>query len=386
MKNSKRFLGAFLSLICILSLAFVHPVTAEANYTYTVNIVIGDVDNATFDESAISVADKAGNIKSDYSIDTLKRKSNTGETVDFKLAISNLSYKDKISFDATKLVKLGADSKYYVKGMRLSGSDELVNASGNTNVVIEVNADDTYVTAYGVGKIIPYKVKYLGEKDEALYEEETLYGAEGEEIVVPARHIPDYTPDVIEKKLPLAKDTVVIFKYTKLEPTVVTETVTKSETVYVKGDTVYTYEYEYVDGEPQVVTTTNPGQTVINNRRETGATRTTGNTGTNVTAQNTNAAGNGTVGEAGAADDGAANPSADGTTTIGEDDVPLAGGEKNIPETDVPKGGDDNSHKMARNIFITLIIITVIIVITYIVVQQKRKATVAHSSKKDNNK
>ena len=390
MKNSKRFLGAFLSLICILSLAFAYPVNVKANYTYTVNLVIGDVENSSFDESAITITDKSGNAKSDYNIDAVKRKSSTGESVDFKLAISNLSYKDRISFDAAKLVKLGADSKYYVKGMRISGSDENVNPNGNTNVTIEVTSDDTYVVAYGVGKIIPYKVQYLGEKDEALYEEETLYGAEGEEIVVPARHIPDYKPDVIEKKLPLVKDTVVVFKYTRLEPTVVTEVTTKTETVYVKGDTVYTYEYQYQDGEQQEVTTTTPGQTVTNNRRETGATRTTGNAVTTTTVVNgtpTEDATNGDRGEAADAGEGDTNPSGNDTTTIGEGDVPLSGGETTkIPENDVPKSGETEPEHMARNIFIICIILIVIIVVTYIVVQQKRKATVAHSSKKDNNK
>lgn len=396
MKNSKRFLGAFLSLICVLSLLLVMPITAEANYTYTANIVVGDVDDASFDKSAITVTDKAGTERSDYSIDLVKRSTASGDLVDYKLVISNLSYKDKISFDANKLVKLGADSKYYVKGMRISGSDDLINPSGNTNVDIQVTADETYVVAYGIGKIIPYKVKYLGENDQALYEEETLYGAEGEVLVVPARHIPDYTPDVVEKKVELVKDTVVIFKYTKLEPTVITENVTKNEVVYVKGDTVYKYEYQYLDSEPQVVTTTNPGQTVTNNRREAGATRTTGNAETTTTIIGGNATGNTAdaneagAGEAGKAGKAGAEDSAstgEGTTTIDDDSVPLAGEDvTSIPENDVPKAGETESSHMTRNLFITLIILIVIVVVTYILVQQKRKATVAHSKKKDNNK
>lgn len=390
MKNSKRFLGAFLSLVCVLTLAFAVPVSVEANYTYTVNLVIGDVDNATFDASAISITDKAGNTKSDYSIDSVKRTSGTGESVDFKLAISNLSYKDKISFDAARLVNLGQNSKYYVKGMRLSGSDAMVNPVGNTNVTIVVDSDDTYVTAYGVGKVIPYKVQYLGEKDEALYEEETLYGAEGENIIVPARHIPDYTPDVIEKKIALAKDTVVVFKYSKLEPTVITETVTKAETVYVNGGTNYTYEYEYIDGEPQVTTTTTPGQTTVNNRQENGAVRVNRNLGTDTTVANGNNAGgneNGNESENGAAGTEATNTSGEEAITIDEGDVPLAGGNTNtIPDPDVPKGGEDVNYNMARNIFITLVILIIIILITYTVVQHKRKATITNSSENKKNK
>ena len=41
--------------------------------------------------------------------------------------ISNLAYGDEVSFEPNKLINIADGSKYYVKGIRVSGADALVN-------------------------------------------------------------------------------------------------------------------------------------------------------------------------------------------------------------------------------------------------------------------
>ncbi len=374
MKNIKRFFGIALTLLFVLSVVFVVPATAEAKeYTYTVNIALGDNIHASFDEAALSVVNKDGNANTNVSTKVVNRTTEDGKKVPFRLEISNLSYEDVISFDAASLVKIAsseAGSKYYVKGIRRSGADAL--EAGGTNVALTVKEDEAYVAAYGVGNIIPYKVKYLDTAGNVLYEAETLYGAEGEEAIVPARHVPDYKPDKVERTVTLAKGTAVTFTYEKLPATVTYETTYETKTVYTKGEPTYIYEYEYNEGEPTVITNTNTNPTtavnrgVVNNRATATATSTEAVT---ATAEGTD-------------DNGFVDENADDTTTIGEEETPTNGEVETIEDEETPKAIMEQSH-LARSMIITLIILVILTLVVMFIVSQMRNNAITTSNDKD---
>ena len=72
----------------------------------------------------------------------------------------NVSKGQMVSLDLSQ-IELPQDSKYYVKGIRLSGHDSVDNLDPATFVV---NGDLDYVVVYGVkGNQVAYTIRYVDE-------------------------------------------------------------------------------------------------------------------------------------------------------------------------------------------------------------------------------
>lgn len=105
------------------------------------------------------------------------------------------------------------DDKYYVKGIRLAGHDELAE-SGN----IEVTQDLQYVVAYGMKKDqIAYTINYVDANGTQIADSETFYGNIGDKPVIAYRYIEGYQPtnayNLTGTLKDNAEDNVFTFKY-----------------------------------------------------------------------------------------------------------------------------------------------------------------------------
>lgn len=147
---------------------------------------------------------------------------------------------DTIFFDLND-VTMEKDSKYYVKGIRRSGRDELVSPS------IKVTEDTDYVVAYGIkGEQVAYRVNYVHENGTQLAEQDVFYGNVGDKPVVAYKYIEGYTPKVAAFTKTLSAneaENVFTFIYVDGETGTVQETVTEEieyTDIYVEGGTVGT--------------------------------------------------------------------------------------------------------------------------------------------------
>lgn len=105
------------------------------------------------------------------------------------------------------------DDKYYVKGIRLAGHDELAE-SGN----IEVTQDLQYVVAYGMKKDqVAYTINYVDANGAQIADSETFYGNIGDKPVIAYRYIEGYQPtnayNLTGTLKGNAEDNVFTFKY-----------------------------------------------------------------------------------------------------------------------------------------------------------------------------
>lgn len=108
-----------------------------------------------------------------------------------KIIISGLNYGDEVSYTAQTDVKLDASSKYYVKGIRLSGRDNDTVAAA----AFLVRGDVDYVVAYGIkGDLVSYTVNYHDESGEELLPSETFFGNVGDKPVVACKYVAGYAP------------------------------------------------------------------------------------------------------------------------------------------------------------------------------------------------
>lgn len=357
---------AFDSTVVNATEATTEETTTVPTYTYRIKISLGNNENAYFDDTAVA---ELGNT---YTVS----KSGSGKN----LVISELAYDSNVTFKFDELIKVDTKedtetSKYYVKGLRVAGSDDLVDDT-NKSVTLHVVGDESYVVAYGVGNIIPYTVRYVDEDANELLPNETLYAAEGEVVYVPARHIKGYVPDYYYRTASngLKKDTVFTFEYHKRvigEETEVIET-TETSTSTVEGTPEYEYEYEYIDGG-STGTTTGGGNTTVTTQNNGG-----GNGGT----VNNRADGDGGA-DAGDADEGAAGN--DGGETIEDDNTP--GGILDIDDEEVAKAGgtrDTLIRNMIIGIIIAIIAVASILVTLYIA-NKKRKQELVKVEKHDDN-
>ena len=106
----KRLLKYFLAALVVITGVFSQTADAKAfSYTYTVSFSAGgqgsinggvQVRKASGNEASVSVSAKGD-----------------------KIIVTGLEYGDVISCDAQGSVALNENSKYYVKGIRLSGRD-----------------------------------------------------------------------------------------------------------------------------------------------------------------------------------------------------------------------------------------------------------------------
>lgn len=173
----KSFKKLFLCLM-VCTLLFPGKTTVMAQeYTYTVTIYAGNqgtVKNA----SGVSVASK----------NPSKVRTSVGKD---KIVITGLSYGDNVSCSAQRTVSV-SDSRYYVKGIRLSGRDNNTIAK---NAAFTVAESQDYVIAYGIaGEMTEYTVNYVDEQGNTLADSQTYQGNVGDEPVLAYLYIDGYVP------------------------------------------------------------------------------------------------------------------------------------------------------------------------------------------------
>ena len=177
MKMWKKLLASVIIGTMLYSLSvcnvFAAPVD-EAAYTYKVTIYAGNQGEFSGTEGLVinnpdAVVTRAGN----------------------KITISGLNYGDEVSYTAQTDVKLDASSKYYVKGIRLSGRDNDTVAAA----AFLVRGDADYVVAYGIkGDLVSYTVNYHDESGKELLPSETFFGNVGDKPVVACKYVSGYAP------------------------------------------------------------------------------------------------------------------------------------------------------------------------------------------------
>lgn len=203
----------------------------------------------------------------------------------------NVSKGQMVSLDLSQ-IELPQDSKYYVKGIRLSGHDSVDNLDPATFVV---NGDLDYVVVYGVkGNQVAYTIRYVDEKGKQLSEDTVLYGNVGDKPVVAYKYIDSYIPQAYA----------------------LTKTLVENE-----KENVFTFTYK--PGETgEIIENTNIVTTVISTTPSTNANQ--GNNGT------------------GNATGGTQNNDGD-TTTAGDEDVPQ--GLVDLDDEDTPKSNISVNNK-----------------------------------------
>ena len=175
----KRLLKYFLAALVVITGVFSQTADAKAfSYTYTVSFSAGgqgsinggvQVRKASGNEASVSVSAKGD-----------------------KIIVTGLEYGDVISCDAQGSVALNENSKYYVKGIRLSGRDNNTVAQS----AFLVSGDQDYVVAYGIpGELAEYTVNYVDTDGNKLAESRTYYGNVGDEPVIAYLYIDGNIPD-----------------------------------------------------------------------------------------------------------------------------------------------------------------------------------------------
>ncbi len=385
MKAFKRALGTILAIFFVVTLCFTNSVTADASYTYQIKILLGNNSDAYFDTNEIN------NLKSKYDVETADG-----------ITIKNLKYNEKLVLNIADLIKTKSTSKYYVKGIKVAGSDGLIEMDINKNATLNITGDESYVVAYGVGERIPYTVRYVDKNDRKLYNDEILYAGEGEVIYVPARHLKGYEPDALYRtdSTGLKKDTVFKFVYDKAKSSSDVRVINiyddRDEYRYIDGGNRYEYEYKYVDGKTTEVTRTNDNSTVTYEQRPTrnvaGTDTTTvenveGNTDGNTTGNSNdtvidisegvtnNRTEDNTPGDESEAE-------TDSTTTIEDEEAPK--GITVDPEEMMPKPQESNNG-ISYNIIIMVIILFIALVIILLILfyMRKKKQPISQVKKSD---
>lgn len=187
----KRLLKYFLMALITVVGVFSGKTSAEAfSYTYTVSFSTGA--QGSFGGNSIQVRKAAGN-------DAEVSVSSSGD----KIIVTGLEYGDVVSCDAQGSVGLSDNSKYYVKGIRLSGRDNNTVA----NSAFLVSGDQDYVVAYGIpGELAEYTVNYVDANGNKLADSRTYYGNVGDEPVIAYLYIDGYTPDSYNQTGKLVSD------------------------------------------------------------------------------------------------------------------------------------------------------------------------------------
>lgn len=129
-------------------------------------------------------------------------------------------------------VYLKDSSKYYVKGWKLAGKDDVTkNHQNNDSLLlsnVKVDADMDLVVCYGVlVDSVGYTVRYVDQQGNELYPTESFYGNVGDSPVLAYRYIEGYLPQAYNLTGELYRDpaqNVYTFTYTPLAvPEQVTE-------------------------------------------------------------------------------------------------------------------------------------------------------------------
>ena len=187
--TSKRVfaLVAATILACMLSLVAVCAVfTSQANadeYSYTVRIYAGT-------QGSFNGADSV-------------------------VVTNNAKPGDICTFNQGSIT-LDNSSKYYIRGVKLSGRD-----NDESLPAFKITGDTDLVVTYGVlGDNVAYTVRYVDTDGTELLPSETFYGNVGDSPVIAYRYIEGYTPQAYNltgKLLPNANKNVYTFTYTSTE-------------------------------------------------------------------------------------------------------------------------------------------------------------------------
>lgn len=123
-----------------------------------------------------------------------------------EIVISGLKY-DQTVYISPQACAKAADSRYYVKGVRISGRDN--SEAENVASTFDVDGDRAYVIAYGIsGDMVPYTVNYVDGDGNILLASDTYYGNVGERQYVSARYVDGYLPQAYNLVKTLQSNTV----------------------------------------------------------------------------------------------------------------------------------------------------------------------------------
>ena len=213
MKMWKRFLTyMFAAVLCFgLAAGDVQAAgTTTAEYTYTITFYAGN----------------QGSFKEEVDVTVTGSEAVISQTED-KVVVSGLTAGAEVGITAQDEVALDASSKYYVKGIRLSGRD---NASVAASV-FKVNGDADYVVAYGIkGNQVSYTVNYQDANGRELAPSDTFYGNVGDKPVVAYKFINGYAPKALGLTKTLsenAAENVFTFVYINMRTPTINEVVTE---------------------------------------------------------------------------------------------------------------------------------------------------------------
>lgn len=186
----KKLLKYFAAALIMVVSIFPQSTNAKAfSYTYTVSFSAGGQGSIN---GGIQVRKASGN-SSSISI----------ESKGDKVVVNGLEYGDVISCDAQGNVSLNENSKYYVKGIRLSGRDNNTVAQS----AFLVSGDQDYVVAYGIpGELAEYTVNYVDANGNKLADSKTYYGNVGDEPVIAYLYIDGYIPSSYNQSGKLVSD------------------------------------------------------------------------------------------------------------------------------------------------------------------------------------
>ena len=234
------------------------------------------------------------------------------------------------------------DSKYYVKGFRLSGRDNK-DEEALAPPSFTVTGDVDYVVAYGIrGNMVAYTVRYLDASGNELAASNTFYGSVGDKPVVAYQYIDNYVPQALALTKTLQAneaENVFEFIYTPGDPGTVTE-VPNITTIVVPGAVNTVYEDI-------------PGGTADANTGGTADANTGGTADANAGGTADANAGGTADANAGGTADANAGGTADADNTGGTDETQgqaLEGADEQVPQDlinlddeEVPKADIDNS-------------------------------------------
>lgn len=147
-----------------------------------------------------------------------------------KIKITDLKQGDQVALKVLHdgAVQMEENSKYYVRGVRLSGRDN-DDAKTTATAAFTVESDADYVVAYGVkGDMVSYRINYQDENGNAIAESATYYGNVGDRPMVAYHYIEGYQPQAYNLTKTLSAnetENVFTFVYQPVpENTVTTET------------------------------------------------------------------------------------------------------------------------------------------------------------------
>ena len=196
MKKLKKLLLSLLAVSVVFGCMEMN--TKAADYNYTISISAGDKGSFSSGDKIINQVPAGANLVMD---------------------VQNLQQTQGLQVN---------DSRYYIKGIRLSGRD---NTTADMYIAAGiVTADADYVVAYGVrGDMVNYTVQYQDEDGNELAPSRTYEGNVGDKPVVAYQYIEGYVPQALAMTGTLsdnAADNVFTFVYTPGESGTIVETVT----------------------------------------------------------------------------------------------------------------------------------------------------------------